>query len=89
MRMMLFTTPTCQYCGPAKELLADTEGVEIINAVENQELAAMYGIRSVPCLVVERCSGTRTFTGLDQIANYVDENGNPSSGGGCGCSCGH
>ena len=87
MRIMLFTTPTCQYCGPAKELLADTEGVEIINAMENQELAGMYGIRAVPCLIVEKCSGTKTFIGLDQIAQFVDENGHSS--GGCGCSCGH
>ncbi|MBC2851218.1 thioredoxin family protein [Cetobacterium sp. 8H] len=87
MKIMLFTTPTCQYCGPAKELLADTEGVEIINALENQDLAGMYGIRSVPSLVVEKCSGTNVFVGLDQIAKYIDESENTS--GGCGCNCGH
>ncbi|MGL5088807.1 MAG: hypothetical protein ACRC6Z_05070 [Cetobacterium sp.] len=86
MRIMLFTTPTCQYCGPAKELVAAVEGVEILNAIENEDLAVMYGIRSVPCLVVEKCSGTQSYVGLDQIAKFIDEK---ESSAGCGCSCGH
>ncbi|MBC2855729.1 MAG: glutaredoxin domain-containing protein [Cetobacterium sp.] len=87
MKIMLFTTPTCQYCGPAKELLTDVDGVEYIDATQNLDLAQMYGIRSVPALVVEKCSGAQVFTGLDQISQFVDNQANPS--GGCGCSCGH
>lgn len=88
MRLILFTTPTCQYCGPAKELLADIPEVEYINAVENMREAAKYGIRSVPALVIEKCSGVQTLTGLDQIAKFVDERESASSHS-CGCSCGH
>lgn len=84
MRIMLFTSPNCKYCGPAKELLADKDNIEYVNVLENEELAVMYGVRAVPTLVVEKCSGTEMYTGLDEIVRFVDEGGNISS---CGCSC--
>lgn len=86
MRIMLFTTPTCHYCGPAKEMLAEVEGVEYIDATENMELAAEYGIRAVPTLIVAKCSGAYKFTGLEEIQEYIA--GSKESSG-CGCSCGH
>ncbi|WP_426711395.1 glutaredoxin domain-containing protein [Cetobacterium sp. SF1] len=87
MKLILFTTPTCQYCGPAKELLADFDNIEILNALENLDLAEMYGIRSVPSLVLEKCSGPQVLVGLDQISKFVDESSEHS--GSCGCNCGH
>lgn len=86
MRLMLFTSPTCKYCNPAKELLGDFKDLEIINILENDEMTEMYGIRAVPTLVVEKCSGTEKYTGLDKISLFIDEY---SSKKGCGCGCHH
>lgn len=85
MKIMLFTLPTCKYCTPAKELLKDNKEVEIINLDDHEELGVKYGIRSVPTLVVENCSGATTYVGLDKITKFVEEH---SSESGCGCSCG-
>ncbi|SKA08201.1 Glutaredoxin [Cetobacterium ceti] len=87
MKIMLFTTPTCQYCGPAKELVKNIENIEILNAMENLDLAELYGIRSVPALVLEKCSGNEVLVGLEQITNFVENEENFS--GNCGCNCGH
>ncbi|MGL4402628.1 MAG: glutaredoxin family protein [Fusobacteriaceae bacterium] len=88
MRIMLFTTPTCQYCAPAKELLqaSGIEGIEYINAVENMELAKEFGIRSVPALIVSKCSGNQSFVGLDQIQSFIEST---QGSAGCGCGCNH
>lgn len=86
MRLMLFTSPTCKYCDPAKRLLEDVEDLEIINILENDEMTEMYKVRAVPTLVVEKCSGTEIYTGLDKISKYVDEKGTTK---GCGCGCHH
>ena len=72
MKIMLFTTPTCQYCPPAKEMLADVKEVLFLNAQDNLELAKEYGVRSVPTLVVNKCSGNQVFIGLDEIKAFVD-----------------
>lgn len=85
MRIMLFTTPTCQYCAPAKDALSTMPNVEIIDATENMELAVEFGIRSVPTLIVSKCSGTESFVGLDKILEFVKA----KQGTGCGCGCNH
>lgn len=86
MRILLFTTPTCQYCAPAKELLiaSKIEGIEYINATENMDLAKEFKIRSVPALVISKCSGSETFVGIDQIQDFIEKNKNSS---GCQCGC--
>lgn len=83
MKILLFTLPTCKYCIPAKELLKDKKEVEIINLDNNENLAVKYGIRSVPALVVEECSGFTTYIGLEKIENFVKEK--MASKSCCGC----
>lgn len=85
MKIMLFTTPTCQYCAPAKELL-EASGVnfEYIDATQNMDLAKQYQIRSVPALIVSKCSGTQSYVGIDQIEAYIE-----ASKGVTGCGCNH
>lgn len=86
MRIMLFTTPTCQYCTPAKEALSAIPNVEVIDATQNMELAGEYGIRSVPTLIVAKCSGAQSFVGLDKILEFVEA---MKGSTGCGCGCNH
>lgn len=88
MRILLFTTESCSYCGPAKELIknANIKDVEFVNAAENMELAREFGIRSVPTVVLSKCSGNQTFTGLDEIQNFIKLMTENSS---CGCGCGN
>nr|WP_307775070.1 thioredoxin family protein [uncultured Cetobacterium sp.] len=86
MRLYLFTTPTCQYCAPAKEALKTIKNpVEFLNAEEHMDLVQEYGIRTVPTLVVKKCKNVEILVGLDKIQNFVEENKNrePHS---CGCS---
>lgn len=89
MKILLFTTNTCGYCGPAKELLAKSNipDIEYINASENLALAREYGIRSVPSLVVSKCSGNETFIGIDEIQSFIDKMSKEEDCG-CGCDCG-
>ncbi|MGL6064497.1 MAG: glutaredoxin family protein [Fusobacteriaceae bacterium] len=86
MKIILFTTPVCGYCGPAKELLeaSGIQGIEYIDATKNTELAATYGIRSVPCVILSKCSGNQSFVGLDQIQEFVEMMKEAK-----GCGCGH
>ncbi|MGL4534442.1 MAG: glutaredoxin domain-containing protein [Fusobacteriaceae bacterium] len=86
MRRILFTTPTCQYCAPAKEALSVIEGIEYIDATENLELAREFGVRSVPALVISKCSGNEVLVGLEEIQEYIELTKNSS---GCGCGCNH
>ena len=87
MKIMLFTTNTCGYCGPAKELLskANIPNIDYINASENLALAKEYGIRSVPSLVVSKCDGNQVYLGLDEIQKFIET---MSKDAGCGCNCG-
>ncbi|MGL5122622.1 MAG: glutaredoxin family protein [Fusobacteriaceae bacterium] len=86
MKIMLFTTPACSYCGPAKELLKTSgiQGVEYIDATENLELAETYGVRSVPCVILSKCSGNQSFVGLDKIQEFIE-----IMKEGKNCKCGH
>lgn len=87
MKIMLFTTNTCPHCEPAKELLKNSKvtGIEYINASENMELTKEFEIRSVPTLVVSKCSGNQHFVGVDEIKNFIKS---MEDGTGCGCGCG-
>ena len=86
MKIMLFTTPTCQYCPPAKELLTEVKEVLYLNAQDNIELAKQYGVRSVPTLVIEKCSGNKVYVGIDEIKEFVDGLGEEEEHQ---CGCGH
>lgn len=84
MKILFFTTPTCTYCGPAKELVkaSGIEGIEYIDATENKELAKSYGIRSVPSLVLAKPDGNQSFVGIDQIQEFIEMNKKSEN-----CSC--
>lgn len=70
--ILLFTTKTCPNCPIAKKNLANA-GIEytLVDAEENPELAAKYGIMSVPTLV----AGDTISTGVSQIIGWARENG--------------
>ncbi|MCR5731774.1 MAG: ribonucleoside triphosphate reductase [Sphaerochaetaceae bacterium] len=70
--IMLFTTKSCPNCPIAKKNLANF-GIEytLVDAEENPELAAEYGIMSVPTLV----AGDTIATGVSQIIGWARENG--------------
>lgn len=87
MRIMLFTTTTCPHCGPAKELLKNSciENIEYITASENMDLVSEFEIRSVPTVVLSKCSGNQSFVGVDEIKKFIEMMEKDSS---CGCGCG-
>lgn len=53
-RYIFFSTETCHYCGPQKELLHQLpeieEMIEFKDALQNKEFCLSKGIRSVPAL---------------------------------------
>ncbi len=88
MKILFFITPTCTYCGPAKELVkaSGIEGIEYIDATENKELAKSYGVRSVPSIVLSKPDRNQIFVGIDQIEEFIVKNKELKN---CSCeSCG-
>lgn len=71
MRKILFTTKTCTNCPPAKAILSPFSDIEILDAHENMDLVAEYGIRAVPTLVVNNDTNTKIYIGLDDIKLYI------------------
>lgn len=77
-KIEVFFTPTCPYCPVAKSVVRevasefkDKVSVEEVNAWDNQELAAKYGIISVPAIVI---NGKRMFIGIpkkDELAKMI------------------
>ena len=69
---ILFKTATCPNCKAAGALL-DKAGIEYvaINADENPELVAKYGIRQAPTLIVENGDGFDKFRGVSDIKGYL------------------
>lgn len=86
MRLILFTSLKCEDCNFAKKILEDAKDLEIIDIFENDEMKDTYKIEKVPTLVVEKCSGTEVYIGIEKIKKYVDEKGHIK---GCGCGCHH
>lgn len=68
----LFVTSTCPNCRMAKEFLKD-EAYELVNAEEQPELAAHYGVMQAPTLVVEQGGGYQTYANASNIRKYVEE----------------
>lgn len=68
----LFVTSTCPNCRMAKEFLKD-EAYELVNAEEQPELAARYGVMQAPTLVVEQGGGYRTYANASDIRKYVEK----------------
>jgi len=67
----LFTTSTCPNCMIAKEML-DGEHYEVIDAEQNPEMAAKYGIMQAPTLVVIEGEDAKKYVNASNIQKYVD-----------------
>lgn len=75
MKIEVFYTPTCPYCPGAKKLVREVapsfEGaveVEEVNAWEEQERVAKYGITGVPAIVID---GKLRFVGVPNREDLV------------------
>ncbi len=67
----LFTTKTCPNCKTAKEYLRGDQYV-VIDAEENGELAAKYGVMQAPTLVVVNGNASKKYVNVSNIKRYVD-----------------
>ncbi|MBE7066930.1 MAG: ribonucleoside triphosphate reductase [Ruminococcaceae bacterium] len=72
-QLILFTTKTCPNCKIAKALL-DKAGLiyTIIDAEENPELTAKYGIRQAPTLVELTANGPIKHANASNIKKFVE-----------------
>ena len=68
----LFTTKNCPNCKMAKELLKDISHV-LIDAEENMELAARYGVMQAPTLVVVDGVKHKKYVNASNIRKYADQ----------------
>ncbi len=68
----LFTTKTCPNCKLAKEYLKDI-GYVMIDAEENMELAARYGVMQAPTLVIVNGDSHQKYVNASNIKKYADE----------------
>lgn len=72
-KKILFTTKTCPRCPEAKKRL-EGHDVHYVDAQEEMEDAARFGIRSVPTLVVlGEDNKFRNYVGVEGIASYLSE----------------
>ena len=67
----LFTTKTCPNCKLAKEYLKDVN-YAVIDAEENMELAARYGVMQAPTLVVVDGDKHKKYVNASNIKKYAD-----------------
>ncbi len=68
----LFTTKTCPNCKLAKEYLKGVEYV-VIDAEENPELVAQFGVMQAPTLVVVEGEGYRKYANASNIKKFAEE----------------
>ena len=68
----LFTTKTCPNCKLAKEYLKD-QPYEIIDAEENPELVAKFGVMQAPTLVVVKGGEYRKYANASNIKKFAEE----------------
>ena len=67
----LFTTKTCPNCKMAREYLKDVKYV-VIDAEENMELAARYGVMQAPTLVVVNGDSQKKYVNVSNIKKYAE-----------------
>ena len=67
----LFTTKTCPNCKLAKEYLKNEKYV-LIDAEENMELAAKYGVMQAPTLVVVNGDEHKKYVNASNIKKYAE-----------------
>ena len=72
-QLILFTTKTCPNCKVAKNLL-DSAGLiyTVIDAEENPDLVAKYGIRQAPTLVAITDGGAVKYANASNIKKFVE-----------------
>lgn len=68
----LFTTKTCPNCKLAKEYLKG-EAYVVIDAEENMELAAKYGVMQAPTLVVVNEDDYKKYVNASNIKKYAED----------------
>lgn len=68
----LFTTRTCPNCRLVKEYLKDVRYVAI-DAEENMELAARYGVMQAPTLVVVNGDSQKKYVNASNIRRYAEQ----------------
>ncbi len=68
----LFTTRTCPNCRQAKEYLKGVNYM-VIDAEENMELAARYGVMQAPTLVVLDGNRHKKYVNVSNIRKYADQ----------------
>ena len=68
----LFTTKTCPNCKIAKESLKNVE-YQVIDAEENPELTAKFGVMQAPTLVVVEGDTYKKYVNASNIKKYVDQ----------------
>ena len=70
--VILFKTATCPNCKAAAALL-DKAGItyQPLNADEQPELVAQYGIKQAPTLIVKTAEGFEKYRGVSDIKGYI------------------
>ncbi|MBO4432140.1 MAG: ribonucleoside triphosphate reductase [Clostridia bacterium] len=70
--IILFKTATCPNCKAAAALL-DKAGIkyQALNADEQPELVAKYGIRQAPTLIINSGDGFEKYRGVSDIKGYI------------------
>ena len=68
---------TAEWCNPCKMLakVLEQEGIDIptIDVDKNKELAAKYGIRSIPAIIIEQPNGSfEVISGSSLSNNHKD-----------------
>ena len=73
-RAILFATPTCPNCRIACSYLDKAGfGYEKLMAEENAELAAKYGVKQAPTLVITDGKGFEKFAGAGAIKKFLSD----------------
>ena len=70
-KLLLFTTKTCPNCRIAKEFLKDIP-YEVVDAEENAELTAQYGIMQAPTLVEIKGDAVNKYVNASGIKGFVE-----------------
>jgi ribonucleoside-triphosphate reductase len=70
--VLLFTTKTCPNCRLAKEYLGGID-YTVIDAEENSQLAASYGIMQAPTLVVVSGQSRQKYVNVSNIKKYAEQ----------------
>ena len=73
-RVMLFTTKTCPNCKIAYTLLDKANvGYEKVDAEDERDLTAKYGVRQAPTLIVTDGDGNESFVNLSNIKKFIEQ----------------